>query len=160
MNCVQKKYITNFSGKTKRSAEFYIKASKRRQDLAAAVQSRATSYKASFKKVELICDLDTSIPGAIAQVQSAFSNIQQGLPNEASKVEFIRAAEHLFELHKAMRELEADGVPVLVSLELSRRVLDSDVVGSEEIMVADEAEDELDTLEDDENGRSLNFISC
>ncbi len=117
------------------TAEFYINKSEKRQKLAKVVQNCAMRYKVSFRQVEIICDADMNIPGAIAQVQFAYNNIKQNIPNNKSRIEFIQAAKDLLELHQSMNELTADGVPDLVSIELSRRIIDSEIIGSKEIMI-------------------------
>ncbi len=121
----------------KRTAEFYIKKSKLRQKLAEELQACAAKYKESFRRVEQICDADMTIPGAVAQVQSAFQTIKNKHSETEIRTEFIDAALDLINIHQAMDALEADGVPTIVSLELTRRILDSDVEGSREMMVSD-----------------------
>jgi hypothetical protein len=144
--------------KVKRTAEFYIKKSKLRERLAEELQACAAKYKATFRRVEQICDADITIPGAIAQVQSAFQTIKNkhseteteteiGTHSQTDteiRTEFIDAALDLINMHQAMDALEADGVPTLVSLELARRILDSDFEGSCEMMVADDQQDDYD----------------
>ena len=56
----------------------------------------------------------------------------------------MSAAESLLSMESAYEELENEGVPALCSLELSRRVLDEEIVGSKEIVV--EMEPEVDAL--------------
>lgn len=50
------------------------------------------------------------------------------------------AAKSLLNMESAYRELENEGVPGLCSLELSRRILDEETEGFEEIVVQIEAE--------------------
>ena len=54
-------------------------------------------YKVSFHVVETICDGDMTIPGAIAQVQSAMNSIVQGRI-WATRREFVEAAKDLIAL--------------------------------------------------------------
>lgn len=112
-----------------------------------------------FDKAASICDADTSKPGVMVQVVDAcnklknnesvselmrfvkyFSNTGSVQPPLVIFREAVEAAEYLMDMQAAMRELEADGdgVPVLCSLELSRQILDADVVGSEEIAVPED----------------------
>ena len=52
--------------------------------------------------------------------------------------EATEAAESLIELDAAKREFEADGVPMILSLELTRRVLDVDIAASRELVAPDD----------------------
>lgn len=50
------------------------------------------------------------------------------------------------ELDAAKREFEAEGIPMIISLELTRRVLDVDIVASRELVVRED--DDLDAIGD------------
>jgi hypothetical protein len=51
--------------------------------------------------------------------------------------EAIEAGQSLLDLEKARRDLEAEGVPALCHFELTRQVLDEDLLESKEIFVCE-----------------------
>lgn len=118
----------------KRSAEFYLN-SKHRQQLAAMLQDQALKYKQSFRVVETICDNNLSIPGAIAQVQGAYTKITEQRDIIETRHEVVTAAKDLLAMNQAIDRLNREGVPRLASLELCRRVLDSEISNSNEYLI-------------------------
>ncbi len=117
-----------------KTLEDYMTSEKRVQ-LAAQVGRLAQIYGNNFKKVEYICDSNINIPGAIAQVNIATMRLEKNLPTEDIIPEAVETARSLLLLDIAKDQLCDDGVPRLMALEITRRVLDKDVVGSRELTI-------------------------
>jgi hypothetical protein len=125
--------LYNYS-KMPKTLEDYMTSEKRVQ-LAAQVGRLAQIYGNNFKKVEYICDSNINIPGAIAQVNIATMRLEKNLPTEDIIPEAVETARSLLLLDIAKDQLCDDGVPRLMALEITRRVLDKDVVGSRELTI-------------------------
>jgi hypothetical protein len=118
----------------KRSVEYYINSNKRIQ-LAEEISLLAKIYGDNFKKVENICDSNINIPGAIAQVVLATTRVENNLATDDIIPEAVETARSLLLLDIAKKNLREDGVPHIITLEITRRVLDKDILGSREITV-------------------------
>ncbi len=68
----------------------------------------------------------------MTQVQLAMNTIKQGQTTAEKRPEFVKAAEDLIALNQVCDLLDMDGVPCLVSLELTRRILNADIPNSKE----------------------------
>mmetsp|Transcript_8430 Transcript_8430/g.12561 ORF Transcript_8430/g.12561 Transcript_8430/m.12561 type:complete len:180 (-) Transcript_8430:142-681(-) len=120
----------------KRSTEEFLNTDERR-NAADIIIKRARDYKIAFDTVENECSRDPTLVGSIAQVMHASQAITDG---SECKIETLLpsafiAAENLLLMEEAMRNLTDCGVPGLIPLELSRRVLDADIEDSKEIVV-------------------------
>jgi len=102
------------------------------------------------EKLAMICDTNMSIPGAMSQLQTAATRLENNLYVEDLLPEAVEAARCLLLLEKAKREFEAEGIPVIASHELTRRVLDSHIIASQELVVREYNNEELDANEDKE----------
>lgn len=132
MQTINNQYY-NYS-KMPKTLEDYMTSEKRVQ-LATQVGRLAQIYGNNFKKVEHICDSNINIPGAIAQVNIATMRLEKNLATEDIIPEVVETARSLLLLDIAKNQLCDDGVPRLMALEITRRVLDKDVVGSRELTI-------------------------
>lgn len=64
--------------------------------------------------------------------------------------EAVEAARSLLHLEVAKSEFEAEGIPLIVSHELTRRVLDSQILASQELVVHENDGEEEDATEDED----------
>ena len=122
----------------KRTAEDFLNTNERRK-CAEVILKRARAYKIAFNVVEKECAEDLNLPGSIAQVFHASKAISEcrKCAAELLPAAFV-AAENLLHMQEAMQKLTACGVPGIIPLELSRRVLDADIEGSKEIVFTEE----------------------
>ena len=115
-----------------RTLENYINTDKR-IELAAEVTRLAKIYGDNFKRVENACDLNTMILGAMAQVMLATMQTENGLSTISMLPEAVDTAQSLLRLDAAKKNLRDDGVPQVIILEITRRVLDENIPDSREI---------------------------
>ncbi len=104
-----------------------------RIQLSAEVARLAKIYGDNFKQVEYICDSNINIPGSIAQVILATKSLENGLDVEGVIPEAVETARSLLLLDTAKNNLREAGVPHMIILEITRRVLDADIPNSREI---------------------------
>jgi hypothetical protein len=102
--------------------------------LAEEVTQLAKIYGDNFKKVEYICDSNINIPGSMAQVSIAAIRLENNHPTEDLIPEAVETAKSLLLLDIAKKRLTDDGVPHIMTLEITRRVLDKDIINSREII--------------------------
>jgi hypothetical protein len=120
--------------------EHYMNTDKRVQ-LAAEVSRLAQTYGDHFKKVEEIC----GNRGSVAQVVMAENWLLQSihppdniLPPENILPGAMETAKSLISMDRAKKELMDDGVPAIVLLEITRRILDKDIHDSKPLLVHEE----------------------
>jgi hypothetical protein len=133
--------VKRFEKSRKRTAEDFLNTDERKK-IAEVIFKRARAYKIAFDVVEKECAEDLNLPGAIAQVFHASKAISecQECVIELLPAAFV-AAENLIHMQEAMQNLTDCGVPGIIPLEISRRVLDADIEGSQEIVFTEEHED-------------------
>jgi hypothetical protein len=126
--------VERFGKSRKRTAEDFLNTDEKRI-CAEVIFKRARAYKIAFDVVEKECAEDMNLPGAIAQVFHASKAISecQECAIELLPVAFV-AAEYLMQMQEAMQNLTDCGVPGIIPLEMSRRILDADIEGSKEIV--------------------------
>ena len=117
-----------------RTVEHYMTSDTRIQ-LSAEVIRLAEIYGDNFKQVEYICDSNINIPGSIAQVMMATNSLENGFYAEDVIPEAVETARSLLLLDIAKKNLIDDGVPTIIVLEITRRVLDADIPNSREITI-------------------------
>ncbi len=111
------------------TAESFINNTKR-SDLVLKIQKDALAYKNAFAVVENICDNNIYIPGCMNQVLTAINDDtgKEFMP------EVVLAKNCFMKLQESIQELIDDGVPGIIGVELSRRVLEENIVGAEEFV--------------------------
>ena len=102
--------------------------SEKRTNIVQKIQYNAIEYKKAFSKVENICDTNLNIPGCMNQVIRAI--------NDTTGMEFMTEvvdAKNAFnKLQDSITELIDDGVPGIIGLEFSRRVLEESIPNARE----------------------------
>jgi hypothetical protein len=93
------------------------------------------TYKSSFDALEDECSRDPNLIGSIAQIMHASQAMADGIE---CKIEVLPSA--LIAAEDLLRNLTDCGVPGLIPIELSRRVLDADIQGSKEIVVTEDCD--------------------
>jgi hypothetical protein len=121
--------------------EHYLNSDKRIL-LAEEVSRLAKIYKDNFDKLSFACtNINMNASGHthsnmndIALVFEATHLIENNLPTNELLPEAIETAKSLLSLDIAKKNFSDDGVPYVLSLELTRKVLDIDITGSKEIV--------------------------
>jgi hypothetical protein len=120
--------------------EYYINTDKRVQ-LVAEVSRLTQIYGDQFKKVEDIC----GNRGSVAQVVMAEKWLLQSdhppdniLAPENILPDALEMARSLLSMDRAKKELMDDGVPAIVLLEITRRILDKDIHDSKPLLLNEE----------------------
>lgn len=107
-----------------------------RRELANKIIMLTHQYKASFEQLSSITDANKNIPGCMAQIQNAQRILQnQQFDNFATLPEAFVAAQDWLNLMDVQSELCNTGVPIILVLELSRRVNDAHLPGSKELVL-------------------------
>jgi hypothetical protein len=110
--------------------------------LADEVTKRAREYKEDFERVEELSNKDLTRPGSIAQVFAALQATKQSKGDETRILfpEAFQAALSYSSMQEATQALTDAGVPMLMSFELTRRVLDAEIPNSKPFYVVSEEE--------------------
>jgi hypothetical protein len=115
-----------------RTLEHYLNSDKRIL-LAQEITRLAKIYKDSFDKLSIVCSQSYSM-NATALIFNATHILENKLPVNELLPEAVEAAKSLLTLDIAKKNFSDDGIPYVLSLELTRRVLDVDIIGSREIV--------------------------
>ncbi len=110
--------------------ETYINSAKRIA-IVESIEQNAKLYKNAFAAVEEICDKNINIPGCMNQVITAINDTT----GRDFMSEVVYAKQCYANLQNSICELISDGVPGIVGLEYSRRILEENVTGAREFTV-------------------------
>jgi hypothetical protein len=93
-------------------------------------------YQETFKLVNNITKNKLKMPGTIFQVNFAANALKNNNPiPETILLEAIHAGKALLVLEKAKMDMCNLGIPYLVTMEISRRILSADIIGSKPLNI-------------------------
>ncbi len=113
-----------------RTANSYINEKPSRLDMVRDIEEKAQEYKNAVEAVQNICDNNINIPGTMNQILTAI-NDRTGMQFIPEVVNAKNCYERLQEAYSVMMN---DGVPGIICMEFSRRILEEDILGGREFV--------------------------
>ncbi len=113
-----------------RTAESYLNEKPTRHEMVRDIEEKAQEYKTAVEAVQNICDNNINIPGVMNQILTAI--------NDRNGMQFMPEVVHAKNCYEKLQEsytlMMNDGVPGIICMEFSRRILEEDILGAREFV--------------------------